>query len=92
MGYSNLEYLPADKLCDVFLPDTKQAIILVGKSLMSLANNELSSTGAFYCENLKSQGLTPITINYNNFSAFAYKEQNHEEAVKFLESLSKINN
>jgi len=91
MGYSNLEFLPADKLCDVFLPDTKQAIIIVGKSLLSLANNELSSTGMFYVENLKTQGLTPVMINYNTFSAFAFKELNHEEAVKYLESLSKNN-
>ena len=91
MGHKDLEFLPSDKVCDVFLPESKQAIIIQGKTLTALSDNGLNSKGLFFKESVKSQGLTPIVLSFNSFNEYIFKEKDHNDAVKYLESLGVSN-
>jgi hypothetical protein len=86
MGH-NIEFQPKNVLCDILIPETKQAIIIAGRLYISLASNDLNSTAKFVVSQLKEQGYTPIILNYNNFNEMINKEKSHHEVVQFLESL-----
>jgi hypothetical protein len=86
MGH-NFEFQPKNVLCDILIPETKQAIIIAGRQYISLTSNDLNSTAKFVVSQLKEQGYTPVILNYNNFNEMINKEKSHYEVVQFLESL-----
>jgi hypothetical protein len=89
MGHHDLQFLPSDKICDYFLPSVNTAIILRGKNLTSLATNDISSTGKFCQDVLKSQGVNAVILDSEVLLDIVYKEKGHSEFVNYLTSHSK---
>jgi hypothetical protein len=90
MGHSELEFEPKNVLCDILIPETKQAILIAGRQYISIVTNDLNSTAQFAVSQLKEQGYTPIVVNYNSFNEMINKEKSHHDFVQYLGSLGII--
>lgn len=91
MGHNDIQFFPKNVICDYLLPEKKQALIIGGRGSYSIANHEPSSNTKFIIETLKSQGYSPIIINYSNLNDIIMKGKGHLEVVNYLVDLGKKN-
>jgi hypothetical protein len=89
MGHSDIQCLPADKLCDIYLPKSNVGIISNTRNYTSIiTNNELNSTGKFIQDTLTKQGANVVVLFNSTMLDLISKESN--EGVSTLQSLSNL--
>lgn len=85
MGH-NIEAQPSDKICDFYLPESKMALIIKKKNLMSIISGDaLNQTGVFIENTLKKAGLTPVIISQQDLGNILDKDT--ADVISVLESL-----
>jgi hypothetical protein len=87
MGHSDYKILPVDKLCDIYLPQSKIAIIILKRNLKNIVEDGPNCSTKFMIQNLKEQGQNPIVINHFELDKLI-KLENHQNVVSFLEQIS----
>ncbi len=83
---NKIEFMPVDKLCDVYLPDSKLSLIIVQSKNKSVATGELNPTTEFCKQTLINNGLTPVLVDFDSF--INSLERSNEEVVSYLSALS----
>jgi hypothetical protein len=84
---NKFEFMPEDKMCDFYLPESNKAIILLRNSIKSVATGDLNPSNQFVVQTLKNLGLEVIFCDNDTLNKMI--EQGSQDVLNYFTSISK---